>query len=80
MTVYIDLPEKQATPTESFNFFHAEDVVRHPVVARIVRAYEVHDAEQERLRKARKEEALRLQREQASQDDNATQTKDDNAS
>ncbi|MEC8490495.1 MAG: PhoH family protein, partial [Pseudomonadota bacterium] len=64
----------------SFNFFNAEDVVRHPVVARIVRAYEVHDAEQERLRKARKEEALRLQREQASQDDNATQTKDDNAS
>ncbi|MDY6885416.1 MAG: PhoH family protein, partial [Pseudomonadota bacterium] len=52
----------------SFNFFHAEDVVRHPVVARIVRAYEVHDAEQERLRKARKEEALQLQREQTAQD------------
>jgi phosphate starvation-inducible PhoH-like protein len=49
----------------SFNFFNAEDVVRHPVVARIVRAYEIHDAEQERLRKERKEEALRLQREQA---------------
>jgi len=48
----------------SFNFFNAEDVVRHPVVARIVRAYEVHDAEQERIRKARKEEALRLQQEQ----------------
>ena len=40
-------------------------MVRHPVVARIVRAYEVHDAEQERIRKARKEEALRLQQEQA---------------
>jgi phosphate starvation-inducible PhoH-like protein len=52
----------------SFNFFHAEDVVRHPVVARIVRAYEIHDAEQERLRKARKEEALQLQREQVAQD------------
>ena len=64
----------------SFNFFHAEDVVRHPVVARIVRAYELHDAEQERLRKERKEEALRLQREQASQNDSATQIKDDNAS
>ncbi|MFO6427385.1 PhoH family protein [Escherichia coli] len=24
----------------SFNFFHSEDVVRHPVVARIVNAYE----------------------------------------
>ena len=52
----------------SFNFFHAEDVVRHPVVARIVRAYEIHDAEQERLRKALKEEALQLQREQTAQD------------
>ncbi|MCB4436650.1 PhoH family protein [Alteromonas sp. McT4-15] len=52
----------------SFNFFNAEDVVRHPVVARIVRAYEIHDAEQERLRKERKEEALRMQREQAASD------------
>jgi len=49
----------------SFNFFNAEDVVRHPVVARIVRAYETHDAEQERVRKEKKEEALRLQQEQA---------------
>lgn len=31
----------------SFNFFSAQDVVRHPVVARIVQAYEDHDAEQE---------------------------------
>ena len=30
----------------SFNFFHAEDVVRHPVVARIVRAYEAFDSKQ----------------------------------
>jgi phosphate starvation-inducible PhoH-like protein len=49
----------------SFNFFNAEDVVRHPVVARIVRAYEHYDAQQERVRKEKKEEALRLQREQA---------------
>lgn len=27
----------------SFNFFQAKDVVRHPVVARIVEAYEIHD-------------------------------------
>ncbi|MCL2912622.1 PhoH family protein [Shewanella corallii] len=27
----------------SFNFFQAKDVVRHPVVARIVEAYEAHD-------------------------------------
>jgi phosphate starvation-inducible PhoH-like protein len=30
----------------SFNFFSAQDVVRHPVVARIVQAYEDHDAAQ----------------------------------
>ncbi|MGO1245855.1 MAG: PhoH family protein [Oceanisphaera sp.] len=30
----------------SFDFFHAEDVVRHPVVARIVRAYEAFDSQQ----------------------------------
>ncbi len=43
----------------SFNFFNAHDVVRHPVVARIVQAYEAHDAEQEKLKaeKKRKEEA-----------------------
>ena len=50
----------------SFNFFSADDVVRHPVVARIVRAYEEHDAEQERIRKQKKEEALRQQQEQSS--------------
>ncbi|MEQ9861714.1 PhoH family protein [Pectobacterium cacticida] len=33
----------------SFNFFHSEDVVRHPVVARIVNAYEAwENAEQKR--------------------------------
>ena len=46
----------------SFNFFNAEDVVRHPVVARIVRAYEQYEADQERIRKQRKEEALQAQR------------------
>lgn len=49
----------------SFNFFNADDVVRHPVVARIVRAYEEHEAEQERIRKQKKEEALRLQQAEA---------------
>ncbi|WP_414830501.1 PhoH family protein [Alteromonas sp. H39] len=43
----------------SFNFFNATDVVRHPVVARIVQAYEAHDAEQEKIRKAKKEEAMK---------------------
>ncbi|WJG08021.1 PhoH family protein [Aliiglaciecola sp. LCG003] len=34
----------------SFNFFTANDVVRHPVVARIVQAYEQYESEQERLK------------------------------
>ena len=32
----------------SFNFFRAEDVVRHPVVARIVRAYEAFEEQHKR--------------------------------
>jgi phosphate starvation-inducible PhoH-like protein len=31
----------------SFNFFSAQDVVRHPIVARIVQAYEEHEAKKE---------------------------------
>ncbi len=30
----------------SINFFESKDVVRHPVVARIVQAYEAFDAQQ----------------------------------
>lgn len=45
----------------SFNFLHSEDVVRHPVVAKVVIAYEVWEAaEQERkkaLNEKRKQEA-----------------------
>ncbi|WP_158969967.1 PhoH family protein [Paraglaciecola sp. L3A3] len=44
----------------SFNFFSAEDVVRHPVVARIVMAYEAHEKQREieRLEKKAQQEAL----------------------
>ena len=35
----------------SFNFFLADDVVRHPVVARIVQAYEVWESEDQKQRK-----------------------------
>lgn len=35
--------------TLSFNFFDSKDVVRHPIVAQIVEAYEAHDAEVNRL-------------------------------
>ena len=52
----------------SFNFFNAEDVVRHPVVARIVRAYEAHEAEQEKIRRAKK-----LAEQQKQQPDNSSE-------
>jgi phosphate starvation-inducible PhoH-like protein len=42
----------------SFNFFTANDVVRHPVVARIVQAYETYDTKQEAIKIAKKEQAL----------------------
>ena len=40
----------------SFNYFKAHDVVRHPVVARIVEAYERND-ESERLKRIEKQNA-----------------------
>ncbi len=45
----------------SFNFFQANDVVRHPVVARIIQAYEVWETEDAR---ARREAQQRRQQEQ----------------
>ncbi|POW87392.1 nucleoside triphosphate hydrolase [Serratia marcescens] len=46
----------------SFNFFHSEDVVRHPVVARVVIAYEAWEAAEQKRKDAiaeqRKREAL----------------------
>lgn len=51
----------------SFNFFSANDVVRHPVVARIVQAYEDYDSQQDALKaKAR---AQKEQQEQQSKKD-----------
>jgi phosphate starvation-inducible PhoH-like protein len=35
-----------AVPEISFNFFNAKDVVRHPIVQRIVMAYEAYEAAQ----------------------------------
>jgi len=39
-------------PGVSFNFFQSKDVVRHPVVARIVEAYEAHDEKIKRQKQA----------------------------
>ncbi len=44
----------------SFNFFQAKDVVRHPVVARIVEAYEEHD-QKAQIAKAKRENHYKLQ-------------------
>ncbi|WP_299786753.1 PhoH family protein [uncultured Shewanella sp.] len=68
----IDLPKNQKSGLRhaievlrevdevSFNFFQAQDVVRHPVVARIVEAYEEHD-QRIQLAKAKKDSQYKLQ-------------------
>jgi phosphate starvation-inducible PhoH-like protein len=40
----------------SFNFFQAKDVVRHPVVGRIVEAYEAHEQKLTRLKAQQKQQ------------------------
>jgi len=39
----------------SFNFFQSKDVVRHPVVARIVEAYDSHDQKENRKKQSREQ-------------------------
>lgn len=46
----------QAVPELSFNFFESSDVVRHPVVAKVVQAYEIWEREDEIRRQALAEE------------------------
>lgn len=41
----------------SFNFFHSEDVVRHPVVARIVTAYEARKKQNRNVKPSRLQNA-----------------------
>lgn len=43
-------------PGISFNFFQSKDVVRHPVVARIVEAYEAYDQKMNRLKLENKQD------------------------
>ena len=69
----IDLPRSQKSglkhamevlkdvPELSFNFFDSKDIVRHPVVAKIVQAYDVWEAEDEQRREQRKLEKLALE-------------------
>ena len=44
----------QDIPGISLNFFQSKDVVRHPVVARIVEAYEAHEEKMAKIRKEKK--------------------------
>ena len=51
-------------PSVSFNFFDSKDVVRHPVVAKIVEAYEAHDKKTNRIQ-AEKKRLAELENKQA---------------
>ena len=56
----------QNIPGISFNFFQSKDVVRHPVVARIVEAYQAHEdkvAKQKREKRAQEQAAKLLHNE-----------------
>lgn len=55
-------------PGVSFNFFQSKDVVRHPVVARIVEAYEVHE---KKIARAKRERKLLEEQAKNSSNDNA---------
>jgi phosphate starvation-inducible PhoH-like protein len=43
----------------SFNFFEAKDIVRHPVVARIVKAYEKNEEKERREKEQKKQDESR---------------------
>ncbi len=59
-------------PGVSFNFFQSKDVVRHPVVARIVEAYDVYEQKMNRLKAQRKaQEQASQQVIEKNSDDNA---------
>ena len=57
----------------SFNFFQSKDVVRHPVVARIVEAYDNHDQKVNREKQAKK-----LEQQAAQQTKNDASKSDEN--
>jgi phosphate starvation-inducible PhoH-like protein len=44
-------------PGISFNYFQSKDIVRHPVVARIVDAYDAFEEKEKRLKEAKKHKA-----------------------
>lgn len=58
----------QEIPGVSLNFFQSKDVVRHPVVARIVEAYEAHEEKAARIRQEKKAKELALKQDTPSED------------
>lgn len=57
-------------PGVSFNFFQSKDVVRHPVVARIVEAYDAHEQKVNRIKaEKKKQEQLAKQQEASNKGD-----------
>lgn len=46
----------ESVPELSFNYFDSQDIVRHPVVAKVVQAYEAWEIQDEIRRKALAEE------------------------
>ena len=85
----VDLPRGQTSglrhaievldniPGISFNFFQSADVVRHPVVARIVDAYDNFDIKSAKI-KQEKEQKSQLQRDQLVQSSLSKTTEDKN--
>lgn len=54
----------------SFNFFHSEDVVRHPVVAKVVMAYEAWEEQDNKRRQQLREEKEKEQQKQFEKQEN----------
>ena len=53
----------------SFNYFKSEDIVRHPVVAKVVQAYEKWDEEEQLRRKALAEQRRQAKLEEQRNDE-----------
>lgn len=64
-------------PGVSFNFFQSKDVVRHPVVAHIVEAYEAFEQKENILKKEKQQKREQQQKEQAQVLIQASENKND---
>lgn len=54
----------ESVPELSFNYFDSKDIVRHPVVAKVVQAYEAWEVQDE-IRRQERDALRKLEREQA---------------